>query len=318
MFVALSAGADPPTVQDFLSLMKLSPDEIADAKSGEIIKGTTKGSNERELVATMAFMIRGVQPDAIVKRGKSGLLDQIDASTIAFSTLPDAPTIADFASLKLRPEDVKGFATAKPGEDYNFSTEELAALAKLGRDATAAQVEQVIHAALLARVEAYKAKGLAGIAPYARDDGESRLAGADLEAASRASQGVEEVAPDAYQLLLQYPSGMPTGTEQTIRWSYIEAHDEPTIVLTHNLYIPDGDVWLLVQRQFYVSTGYNCEQALAAFLPVKEGTAAFYINRTSTDQVMGFGGGTKRSIGSSLLGSQIEALFKQASQVLRK
>jgi hypothetical protein len=310
--------AAPPTVQDFLTLMELSSDDVARAKAGEIIEGTTKGTNDRELVATMAFLVPGVQPDDIVKRGKGGLLDKIDDQTIAFAILPEKPSVQDFAKLKLRPEDVKAFSNAEAGDDLNLSAAEIAALQKLDSKATAAQVEGVVDGLLLARLEAYKTKGLAGIAPYQRSDDEVRSAGADLESASKGSKGLQQVAPEAYKALLDYPSAVPTGTQQSFRWSYIDAHDEPTIVLTQNLYIPDGGVWIVVQRQFYVSKGYNCEQALAAFVPVKEGTAVFYVNRTSTDQVMGFGGGAKRSIGSKLLGSSLKALFMKASRAVEQ
>jgi hypothetical protein len=47
------------------------------------------------------------------------------------------------------------------------------------------------------------------------------------------------------------------------------------------------------------------EQAMAGFLPVSEGTLVWYVNRTSTDQVTGFGGGAKRSMGAKLMGSQL-------------
>ena len=67
---------------------------------------------------------------------------------------------------------------------------------------------------------------------------------------------------------------------------------------------------MAVQRQFYVSTGYNCEQAILGMLPMQNGTLVLYANRTSTDQVTGFGGGAKRKIGSKLLASQIEELFE--------
>lgn len=313
---ALPAWGAPPTVQDFLSAMEITPAEVEKAKAGEIIEGTGKGSNDRELVATMAFVIPKVQPSDLVKRGQGGLLDKIDDQTISFATLSVPPTLQDFASLRLRPDDVRQFSKATAGEDLNLSTTELAALQKLAANPSAAQVEAVIHAALFARIEAYQAKGLAGIAAYQRSDSATRPAAEDLGSASRGSQGLHKLAPAAYQVLLDYPSAKPPGTEETYRWSYIEAHGEPTIVLTHNLYIPDGDIWIVVQRQFYVSKGYNCEQALAAFVPVKEGTAVFYVNRTSTDQVMGFGGGAKRSIGSKLLASQLDALFTKATKAV--
>ena len=67
-------------------------------------------------------------------------------------------------------------------------------------------------------------------------------------------------------------------------------------------------------RGFYATTGYNCEQALAAMIPVKKGTLVVYGNRTSTDQVTGFGGGAKRSIGSKMLASQLEGIFSKIQQ----
>ena len=44
---------------------------------------------------------------------------------------------------------------------------------------------------------------------------------------------------------------------------------------------------------------------------VEGGTLVAYITRTSTDAVTGFGGGTKRAIGTKLLASQLEDLFEK-------
>ena len=52
-------------------------------------------------------------------------------------------------------------------------------------------------------------------------------------------------------------------------------------------------------------------QAIVGFLPVPEGTLVVYTNHTSTDQVAGFGGGAKRSIGRRFMASQLEGLFQK-------
>jgi hypothetical protein len=36
--------------------------------------------------------------------------------------------------------------------------------------------------------------------------------------------------------------------------------------------MPDGDAWLIADRQYYVTATYNVVQILGAFLPVKCGT----------------------------------------------
>ena len=114
----------------------------------------------------------------------------------------------------------------------------------------------------------------------------------------------------AYHALLAYPSAKPAGFEEAYEWSQFRAHDVPTIALTHTFFIPEGQAWVIAQRQFYVSSGYNCEQAISALLPMQQGTLVIYANRTSTDQVAGFGGSAKRAIGSKLLSGEIEKLYQ--------
>ena len=66
-----------------------------------------------------------------------------------------------------------------------------------------------------------------------------------------------------------------------------------------------------------MSAGYNSEQAIAAFLPTQSGTLVVYANRTSTDQIEGFGGGAKRSIGSRVLASQLQSLFEKVRRAVK-
>ena len=57
---------------------------------------------------------------------------------------------------------------------------------------------------------------------------------------------------------------------------------------------------------------------MTAFLPVKEGTLVVYTNHTSTDQVAGFGGGAKRSIGRKFMAAQLEKSFERSKQRVEK
>lgn len=309
------AAAQLPDAEAFLKDVGFSPDEIAKAKAGQIVHGTLKPSNERELGATFAFVVKET-PSNLVNEAKAGLLNKVDPNAIAFQVIEGASGLASFARLGLEPDAsqrAQAYVAAKPGGDLNLSAQEIATFNELGSGAAPAAVEQAVRSALLARLQAYQSKGLAGIAPYARSGGKQRPPADDLRSATRAMEKLQARVPAAYRMLLDYPQSKPPGTEETYRWFHFRAHDVPTIALTHTFYIPDGDAWVVGQRQFYVSAGYNCEQALAAFIPVKAGTAVVYANRTSTDQVVGFGGGAKRSIGSKLLASQLQGLFAKIS-----
>jgi hypothetical protein len=307
------ASAELPDNATLLGELGISADEIAQVQAGQFARIDLKAASDRELVAGFAFQVP-VTPDELVADAKRDLLDQVSPGMIAHGSVSGAGTLADFQKLTLQPDAAaraNAYVTATPGGALNLSTAEIAAFAQLGASASVASVEQQVRSALLARLQAYKTQGLAGIAPYARSNGE-RSPGEELRTATVASKVLQARAPAAYQAALDYPQAKPPGTEEAFRWSHFEAHDVPTIALTHVMLIPDGQAWITVQRQFYVSTGFNVEQAIAAFLPTQSGTIVLYANRTSTDQITGFGGGAKRSIGSRVLESQLQSMFEKA------
>ncbi len=321
LFGALRAAAQAPPAAQLLAEVGFSPGQIARVEGGQLVAGgDIQASSERELVAAFAFFVP-TPPAALVAEARRGLIDRVDPNTLAYAMLPPGPSLADFAKLTLEPDPSKqaqAYSVAKPGGGLNLSSAEIASFNALGSGAAVATVEQAVRSALLARLQAYQAKGLAGIAPYALSGGKERSPADELRSATLAAKKLQKYVPAAYQMLLDYPASKAPGTEEAFRWSHYLAHGVPTVSLTHNLYIPDGDAWVAVQRQFYVSTGYNAEQALGALLPVKGGTVVFYANRTSTDQVMGFGGSAKRSIGSKMLASQLEALYQKAAASVKK
>jgi hypothetical protein len=318
--IPLVAAAQIPAAPALLAELGLSPAEIAQVEAGQLVRHTVPPASERELTAGLAFHVP-LSPAELVKSTQQDLLDRVDPNMIAFGVVPAPGGPADFAKLTLQPEAAQraqAYTSAQPGGDLNLSSEEIAAFQKLGSGASPAAVEAEVRNALLARVQAYRTKGLAGIAPYALAGGKTRSPAEELRTATLASKKLEQYAPAAYHSLLSYPNGKPAGTQEILRWSHFDAHGTPTIALTQVLLVPDGDAYIVAQRQFYASTGYNAEQAIAAFLPAKDGgTVVVYANRTSTDQITGFGGGTKRSLGSKVLSSQLESMFEKARAKVR-
>ena len=77
---------------------------------------------------------------------------------------------------------------------------------------------------------------------------------------------------------------------------------------------PDGAAYALARRQDYASTSYNGEQSVAGFLPVSDGTVGVLASHVFTDQVAGFGGSMKRSIGSSVMARKMREISKRAGR----
>lgn len=304
------ALAQLPPAAEILSGLGYTADEIAGVEGGRIADKAPDPSTEREITAGFAFRLAATPAKAIAEI-RTKLIGDLNPDTISSGTIALPATAGDFAGLSLTPQTAdrtSAYAGASAGSDLNLSTEEIAAFAALGKSATTAAVEQQLRASLLARVQAYQTKGLEGIASYDRGGSFRDVAG-DLRSATVAAKGFAKYAPESRRLAVEYPKGKPAGLEELFRWVQFEAHGVPTIVLVHSMVIPDGDGFVVVQRQFYVSEGFNCEEAVAAFLPVEDGTVVVYGNRTSTDQVTGFGGSAKRSIGSKLLASQLRDMF---------
>ena len=68
----------------------------------------------------------------------------------------------------------------------------------------------------------------------------------------------------------------------------------------------------VVDRDFYVSRGYNTSQAIAGLIPVPAGTMVFYRNRVSTDQLAGIGSSLKQTMGRSVMAKQLTTIFERS------
>ena len=132
---------------------------------------------------------------------------------------------------------------------------------------------------------------------------------ADLRKASEATAGLKKYLPTFQAVLLGYPKVTASQVRENFFWVKSIIQGKPTYVLTHIMAAPDGAARAIVRRQYYASTGYNGEQSVAGFLPVQGGTVVVYASHAFTDQVTGFGGSMKRSIGSSVMAGKMKEIF---------
>ena len=93
-------------------------------------------------------------------------------------------------------------------------------------------------------------------------------------------------------------------------WARSNIQGKETYILTHLLSASDGAARAVIQRQYYASTGYNGQQAVAGFLPVEGGTVVIYGGHAFTDQVAGVGGSMKRGIGRRVMAEKMKEIFE--------
>ena len=176
------------------------------------------------------------------------------------------------------------------------------------------EVENLVRQKLLARYQAYRTKGLSGIAPYERGDGK-RNAGDELLLSTKELTGVAKYLPAFHQFLLTYPQGLnedeAKNLEEFFYWLNIDVFGRPTYVLVHRMLYHVGEAAFAVERQYYASHDYNSMLQGIAALPTKDGTFLFYIGRVSTDQVGGFGSSAKHPISRAITAPYIKDMFRE-------
>lgn len=311
--LAGAASAAPPGAAEVFATMGFSAAEQQRMLSGEFVVGSLPASSDRDLTVTFGFLVK-TTPDDLAKRILLRELVTADPQVRAHGELHGDGAATDFAGLTVPPALAQSFRKAAPGDALNLSTDEIAAFRSMPPGDAA--VPQQIEAMLLARHRAYAAKGLAGIAPYARSGGKTSDPGADLRSATEAARELAKYLPTVQQDLLRFPERKTAGVEELFAWALYDIEGTPGFVLTHLLMAPDGDARVIVQRQYYVSASYDAEQAVAAFFPTREGTLVAYANHTFTSQVTGFGGTAKKGIGRRMLAKKLQEIFERARTMI--
>jgi len=313
---ALDIARAEPTADEVLTSSGLSASDKANVTSGQFVNVSLKGVSERDLAFAMAFLVK-TPPDALAKQIVTGELITADSQVKTFGELSGAGSLADFAKLTLTADEAKALANAKAGDALNLSASEIAAFKALAGSPPTAVQEQ-LRRMLLARYQAYRASGLARIAPYDRGSGRTSEPAADLRKASQATQGLQKYLPAFQKVLLDYPKATLPGMEEKFFWVKSLIHDEMTYILAHVMVAADGAARVVARREYYVSTGYNAEQSVAGLLPVAGGTVVLYMTHAFTDQVAGSGGSVKRSIGSRVMADQMKAIFENSRKRIER
>jgi hypothetical protein len=315
---AIAPALATPTADEVLKALPLSDSQKQDVLNGKVVKWTTTEAGERELAVGITMLMKG-KPEKVAQlfRGAEGY-KHIEAVT-AHGLILGKGSEADFANMVLEPngeQSAAGYLDAEPGDELNLDSTEIAAFQALKAksedgDANQKAVEALIRKNLLARLQAYQAKGLAGISPYERGDNEARLSSQEIRLSVDASILMAQYYPKFIEILRNYPNGDMSGVEESFFWLNIEVFSRPLLVLTHRMLYKEGETYVASDRHFYASREYNSLQAGGGVWPKGDSSLLVYLYRVSTDQVGGFGSSAKHPISRALMGPYVEELFEK-------
>ncbi len=311
-----------PTVDEVLQELHLSDSDGEDIRQGKIVDWSPSEGSDRELALGMAFLVN-TKPEDLEKLYKEAIILKEVSVITAHGRLTGEGTMADLAGVKLQPNAEKEagrYLNVEPGDKLNLDANEMAAFQALksthkSDEVPVKEVEDLVRQKLLARYQAYRTKGLSGVAPYERGNGKQRNAGDELLLSTKELTGVAKYLPAFHRFLLNYPQGLDKdeakNLEEFFYWLNIDVFGRPTYVLVHRMLYHVGEAAFAVERQYYASHDYNSMLQGIAALPTKDGTFLFYIGRVSTDQVGGFGSSAKHPISRAITAPYIKDMFRE-------
>ena len=313
--LAMASPAWSDDLASWMTSLSFSSDDVAAVRAGELVSGRLESASDRELAVAIVVKT-SADPSRIVSALAQGRALSRNAKVKHFEAVSKPMGAGALSAVELTPEQVKRWREAEPGEDINLSKDEFeilkSSLAQAGgASASVPAVEEAVENVLHARMKLYQQAGLDGVAPYERSSGSVRDAAGELRLASRADQKIGLLPETFYDVLLAYPDRVPAGFDETFFWTSEEGPGSMLLNLTHRFSVQlDDGSYGTVQRQFYVSDGYNVEQAISRIIPFEGGSIVLYTNRTSTDQVDGFGGSARRSIGDRMMEGELSTLMR--------
>lgn len=304
-----------PTLEEVMGDFGLQAADAQRVRKGELVKTIASATAENEIAAVMVFRV-DAPVSRLIEFFEVGSGFRNDPQIKSATEITGEGTLDDFKSVVLEPggdKEAKRYLDAAPGDVLNLSPTEIATFQKLKKSGNTSQadVEVALRQMLLARYQAYRTQGLTGIALYARAKGAKTQPAADLRRATEAAPAVMKYARAFYDVLLGYPRIEAPGLVNRFFAIHYQMSGRPNFTLRHRMAMPIGEAYVIADREFYVAHDYNQTQAIAALVAVEGGTMVVYVNRTTTDQLGGFGASAKQAIGSSMMASQISAIFEK-------
>ncbi|UZR27531.1 hypothetical protein [Methylococcus mesophilus] len=307
------------TAEQLIERVGIAQADVARLQKGEIVSYSVAESGSKSLATGIAMVLK-TAPARIVDVVKRGELVARDPDVKARGVVPTGAGVEAFAKFAYTPaeaDEARDLLNVHPGSDFNLSAAEMAGFAalkaSLDTDDDKAVVEAVsrqYRSVLAARMQAYRSKGLAGIAAYDRGDGEKADPAADLTDFARSSKLLGDQFPDLQKALLRFPAEMPADVDNSFGWANRTVQGRPTPILVHRIIYARNDGAILLQRAFYVGHSYNVSQIFAGTVPYQDGALVLYSVRSSTDQVSGVGEALKHSIGRKQMEKEMIKKFQ--------
>ena len=315
--------AATPTPDEVMTATGFSAAEKKAVFSGEVVSRNVKRIAPNEVVAVL--VLRLPIPFAEVFRRYSHGKD-LEASPhhLALGQIDTGSPLAGwqearFASSEI--DEVHALLAVVPGLDFNLSATEISELQAQRGVAEAEQVERtsgIYRRILQDRMQAYLAKGLDGMAPYAREKGESTSAADEIQRVWRADAFIRERFPLFFQAMEAFPNDQASVLHHEFFWVKQRFESQwstrPAFTLEHYAWLRAEDYILVSGRQFFVGHSYNANQGLTLVLPYEDDVIVFHQMDVTSDLAARYVSWIAMPIAQKIMRSELERFYRGLSE----
>lgn len=293
------AGAKPlpPRLDAYVTKhVKLTPAQRSQLLAGQPVTQFLDADPSREVAVFGAVWVKAPAARYVaalkdIERFESG------GGFLVTKKISTPPVLADFAALKLPPDDIADLRRCKVGKCALKLSEP--SLQRVQREIDwskpdhGAKAEALAKQLALGYVTGYLAGGNAKLAVY-RDGSRPTFVAQEFTSMIDRLPSLTDYLPAVRRALLEYPNGQQPGAESFLYWQEAKFGLKPTIRINHVTIAPETDgTTAITSKMLYASHYFWSALELRVLVPdPARGEGFWYIstNRSRSDGLSGFVG----------------------------
>jgi hypothetical protein len=197
-----------------------------------------------------------------------------------------------FDNVELPKRDLKLLAKKNVANYFNLSKHDVATIQASGPP----QIEDY-RAMLHGRLSAYVNHGLHGVEQYSGNKRRYNPA-LEIQSAMTDAEFLRRHFPGAYHAIMDFPEDHGPAVEDNFMLVERDVDGRRVHAISRQVFEVTNEAGIGVDMQFYVNTSYNAMFVLIGVIPFEDGSLVFVLLHMFTDEVVGFGSGLKKSIGT--------------------
>ena len=154
------------------------------------------------------------------------------------------------------------------------------------------------------RLQEYQEKGIKGISSYSHLDTNTAVA-LGMKKSGAFLNSFKKIVPNLYSDYMNFPKTTSNDTKQNFFILKDELEGRPTFILKHQISKEDAHMFIVAERQFYISHDLDAIQTQILCLPYEDGTLIALSSQSYTPKVSGFARGIAVKVGRKMMGKQI-------------